>query len=385
MKKLFFFLVLTISVSVLWAQVGNNSFNTSSWKLLDNAQRAYDEGDIMMAMKLAENARQARIEEFTNAADTMEKALIPTAVQRRGDVIANVRAIWEERKETQAIAVLDDALLLHTVDDFGNNINNVCEWYRSRVAYPEAEYLLAKVYMLEGEYDLAAVFFDNALSHANVLDIPEEKISILYDFAYLDELRENTADYEKKLTDIIDYNQSKKTIQEQNEFNTYLSAIIRATGNNRSIDNFFLLYRMNDYDTISACIELASYYVENDYYAKAYPFSIRAVLTSFTKIYEILTSRNVKYAFKSDPTGNDRIYAFTGFIKEALKYSDVQKWMRDNKVWNSFYIFGKLLLEYRHNTPLANDVFTVLYNECPDSYVKKAAATMLGINEEPDL
>lgn len=379
MKKILFLAVILILSNSLFAQVGNNSFKTASWKLLDNAQRAYDEGEIMMAMKLAENARQARSEEFTNAAVIMENALIPTAVQRRGDLIPDIREIWEERKETPAIAILDEALLLHTEDYFNNSITSVCEWYRSRIAYPEAEHLLAKIYMLDGEYDVASVFFQSAVDHADVLDIPGEEISILYDFAYLNELRNDADGYERNLLDVIDYNNNKKTVDEYKSSQNYLNAIVRATtSNTRSIDNFFLLYRMNDYDIISACIELASYYSENGHNDMAFPYSAMAVLTSFTRIYEIITNRNVKYAYTIDSTNSSRYMAFENFLVEALKYTDVQKWMKDNKVWNSFYVFGKLLIEYRRNTAMANDIFSVLCDVCPDSYVKNAAATMLG-------
>lgn len=378
MKKTFFLAALLVLSISLYAQVGNNSFTTASWKLLDNAQRAYDQGDIMMAIKLAENARQARSEEFTNAATTMENALIPTAVQRQGDLIPDIRKIWGERKESQALAVLDDALLLHTEEDFKNSITEVCKWYRSRISYPEAEYLLAKLYMLEGEYSVAADFFEQSIQHSDVLDVQDEKISILYDYAYLDELRNNSDGYERNLLEIINYNDGKKTEQESVSAQNYINAIIRATSTRtRSIDNFFLLYRMYDYDIISACIELASYYSENSREKDAFQYSSIAVLTSFTRIYEIITNRNVKYVFNVDSSGTSRYAALEGFLEEALKYADVQKWMKDNKVWNSFYVFGKLLLEYRGNSQMANDIFNVLYEISPDSYVKNAAATML--------
>lgn len=367
MKKLVFFLYLILICACCYSQVGNNSFNTASWKLLDNAQRAYDEGDIMMAMKLAENARQARNEEYTNAAVVMENALIPTAVQRRGDLIPDIRTIWEERKETQAISVLDNALLLHTKEDFKNSITEVCNWYRSRINYPEAEYLLGKLYMLEGEYDIAEDFFTQAISHSDVLDVQEEKISILYDSAYLDELRNDMNGFEENLLMIMEYNQDYTEYIGQRSSSSYLAAIIRATRRNFTPDKFFLLYRSDYYDTISACVELASFYYEKGYNEKAFPVSSLAVLTSFTRIYEILTSRNVKYTYTT----------FSGFLDETAKHSDVQKWMKDNKVWNSFYVFGKLLDDYQNNTSMAKDVFSVLSEKCPDSYVKNAALTML--------
>ncbi|MBQ0166002.1 MAG: hypothetical protein KBT02_02695 [Treponema sp.] len=371
MKKLVFIIVLTLIAACLFAQVGNNTFNTSSWKMLDNAQRAYDEGDVMKAMKLAENARQARIEEFTNAASTMETALIPTAVQRRGDLIPDVRKIWEERKESQAIAILDNALLLHTEEDFNNSITAVCEWYRSRIAYPEAEYLLGKLYMLEGEYDIASDFFRQAIDHSDVLDIQDEKISILYDSAYLDELRNDMNGFEEKLLQIMEYNPDYVEYITSRSSNSYLDAIIRATRRNFTPDKFFLLYRSEYYDTISACIDLASYYSEMGYNDKAFPVSVLAVLTSFTRIYSILKSRNVKYVYTT----------VEGFFDEAAKHSDVQKWMKDNKVWNSFYVFGKLVLDYQRNESMAKDIFIILNEKCPDSYVKNAASTMLSTME----
>lgn len=367
MKKLVFFLILILSCAALYAQVGNNSFNTASWKLLDNAQRAFDEGNIMMALKLADNARQARSEEFSNAASIMETALVPTAVQRKGNLIQDIRNIWIERKETQALAILNNALILHTEEDFDNSITEVCNWYRSCIAYPEAEYLLGKLYMVEGEYDIAAEYFSQAVEHADVLDVKDEKISILYDYAYLDELRSNMNGFEENLLMVMEYNPDYTEYIRNGSSYSYLKAIIQATNRNFTPDKFFLLYRSNYYDTISACVQLASYYYEKGYDEKAFPVSVLAVLTSFTRIHEILTGRNVKYSYDT----------FEDFLNEAEKHSDVQKWMKDNKVWNSFYIFGKLLNDYQNNTAMARDIFSVLVDKCPDNYVKNASAAML--------
>ena len=86
--------------------------------------------------------------------------------------------------------------------------------------------------------------------------------------------------------------------------------------------------------------------------------SILSVLTSFTRIYEIISERNKKFTFTT----------LEQFFQEALKYRDVKDWMNKNNVWRGFYNFGKLL-SYKGNKLLADQVFDKTKLYCPDKTI----------------
>ena len=64
-KSLLFILFILFSVTSLWSAAPFAGASTVSWRLYDNALRAYDEGEYSSAISYAENAKINRKTELT--------------------------------------------------------------------------------------------------------------------------------------------------------------------------------------------------------------------------------------------------------------------------------------------------------------------------------
>ena len=346
-----------------------------AWKSLDTARLKFEEGDIGQALKYAENAKEIRKNESTAALTSLENALKPLAVQEVGDLIPDVEEILTERMENDALKYIHKLTDLYGNSYFNNSVTKIKNFYQDRAAYPEADYLIAKIYMQEGEYSSAADYYEKALANKDVLDVPDEKYDIMYDAAELARLRKDEVKFQNYLNQILKDNDR---FSDGEKYTAYLKAIIRysISGQADSIDKLFLLYRSNHYKSLNALLKLTEYYISNNEYERAYYTCILSVLTSFTRIYEIITARNQKYTYTT----------LDLFFKEALKYRDVKEWMNKNSVWRGFYNFG-VLLSYDNYSPyediwlqsnkqLAEQLFEVIKNSCPDktivNLIKKA-------------
>ncbi|MBO4704752.1 MAG: hypothetical protein J5647_03330 [Spirochaetaceae bacterium] len=346
-----------------------------AWKSLDTARLKFEEGDIGQALKYAENAKEIRKNESTAALTSLENALKPLAVQEVGDLIPDVEEILTERMENDALKYIHKLTDLYGNSYFNNSVTKIKNFYQDRAAYPEADYLIAKIYMQEGEYSSAADYYEKALANKDVLDVPDEKYDIMYDAAELARLRKDEVKFQNYLNQILKDNDR---FSDGEKYTAYLKAIVRYSISRQadSIDKLFLLYRSNHYKSLNALLKLTEYYISNNEYERAYYTCILSVLTSFTRIYEIITARNQKYTYTT----------LDLFFKEALKYRDVKEWMNKNNVWRGFYNFG-VLLSYDNYSPyediwlqsnkqLAEQLFEVIKNSCPDktivNLIKKA-------------
>ena len=327
-----------------------------AWKSLDTARVKFENGDVGQALKYAENAKEIRKNESSTAVDSLENALKPLAVQQVGDLITDVEEILTERMENVALRYIHKLTDLYGASYFGNSITNIKEFYKNRTDYPEADYLIAKIYMQEGEYSAAADFYEKALANSSVLDVPDERYDILYDAAELARIRKNEEQFQAYLLKVLEDNHDFS--ENGNDITPYLRAIIAYSLREKSIDQFFLLYRSSHYKSLNALLKLTDFYINKNEFESAYNTGILAALTSFTRIYEILTSRNKKYSYTT----------LDLFFQEALKYRDVKDWMDKNGVWRGFYNFGKLLA-YKGNTTLSDQIYSVTKNVCPDKTI----------------
>ena len=349
--KLFFVFVL---FSCAWLPLFALSYD-DAWKSLDSARMKFEEGDVGLALKYAENAKEIRKNESTSAVNSLENALKPLAVQEVGDSLPNVEEILTERMENDALQYIHKLTDLYGTAYFNNSITSIKEFYKNRTVYPEADYLIAKIYMQEGEYPAAASFYESALANSSVLDVPDERYDILYDAAELARIQKKEDVFESYLLKIL---QDNSDFVKDGRYTPYLNAIISYSLREKSINQFFLLYRSSHYKSLNALLKLTNYYINKNEYERAYNTGILAALTAFTRIYEIITSRNKKYTYTSLDT----------FFTEALKHRDIKEWMNKNNVWQGFYDFGRLLA-YKKNTILSTQVFEYVMNACPDKKI----------------
>ena len=360
MKKiLFIFILFSICLSLFAAE--KNKKTDESVVAYRNAIEAMDAQDYGKALKYSEDAILYRRQRIENQINTVKNSLSAKRVQAAGDRFEPVLAVLENRKEYETAGIINYYLKKKGKDYFEDSITNLLIYLENSTAFPEAHKLIGDIYKLEGEYQFAEEYYLMALDKADVLDIPDEKYEILYMLADISRLEDDFPKMEIRLLNIL-----------SEDINYKDSALKRAmTGTisnntNDSMEKFFNLYRADSYNSINAYNQLAEYYYNAKKLDKALDFSCLAAITSFTRIIEIITSRNSTYEYEG----------LASFFQEASMYDDVIEWGSRNSAWKSFNILAKYAAEKGSNN-FSKALLRVIALYTPEVYWQRDAILQL--------
>ena len=346
MKKFIIFVIFLICFSFLFGENPQNS-----WKALEQATRALDEDDPASALRYAEIAKELRQKEYKEKISILESAIIPLPVQQVGDLIPDVLYVLESRNSYDAVNLINELLDKLGASYFSNSITNIQLYLENYLEYPEADYLIGKVYMYEGEYDIAKEYYARALSFSDILDVPDTQLDIKFDLAYLAQLQGDEKLYEESLLSILEESSYYSPVGENY---SYSLATINAAKQPRLADKYFLLYRIDSKKFIPAYVKIANFYHENKVEDKAFFAITLGTLAAFTRINEILSMRNYEYEYTN----------LHNFFELATTYSDINDWMLNNDIWNNFMLFADYVSNY-DNKSLSNEMYSCIENYCP--------------------
>ena len=228
------------------------------------------------------------------------------------------------------------------MDFFHGKFSELCKWVDDDYIYPEADYLIGKIYKLEGETDLAYQYLIRAYDNLKRLDVPDVKYDILYEMAEISEMKDDNSNYEQKLLAVL----------KDDSFYTdegFMNALVRIINQNKSdsVHKFFLLYRSENDISIKALVLLNEYYSNIGHDEKALRCAALGSIAAVTKIEEVLKDRLIDYSYTD----------FADLLQKASLYSDIVNWGNDNEIWKLFYnlavtstgcedkIFAKSLLD----------------------------------------
>ncbi len=362
-KILFFSIIFSICLSsVCFAQkYVPHPVNSSeqSGLYLEKAELAYDSAKFEDAIVLVEKAKKSRKAEIDYNLFLLDEALKPVAVQKAGDSIKNVLNILKERNSNNAIDLINRSLIKYGEEKFHNSISELYNFYKSLYEFPEADFLMGKLFFLEGDYKLANKYYMSALQNYEVLDIKETKFDILYNLAELAQITNESEKLEKTLLLI--------TAEENDNLN--MNMIKKSFINSKDSDIFFGLYRTNKYFSLKAYILLTDFYLSKNEYEMALDASLNAVLTSFSIIESTLKERDYEYKYSTVQKA----------FMNCIKYSDISDWAEKNEVWKGFYQFAQLS-KIKNKKLFFESINTSLYLWCPDAYWKELAFIALKNN-----
>lgn len=360
MKKIILSVCFVFSINLIFAVDNKNSYSDSVISYRD-AITAFDEQDYGTALKCCENAILYRRQQIEDETEILKSSLSSKKVQTAGDDIKKILSILTERKEMKSVNIINSYLKKKGYDYFNNSMQEMLDYMNSSKVYPEAQKIIGDIYKLEGEYDFAEEYYSLALKNADVLDIPDERYDILYMLAEISRLNNDFPEMEKRLLNILIEDNSFKD-------NALNKAMISTIKNNKkgTMEKFFNLYRANSYISIDAYNQLAQYYFENGYKDKALQFSALSAITTFSKIIEIVESRNSEYSYTNLKT----------FMQEAAFYSDIVEWGSENQAWKSFNILAKYATECGY-TIFSRELLVVLVQFSPETYWQKDAVLQL--------
>src|SRR5574344_647137 len=331
------------------------------WRILEKAQVAYDNGKYGDAVRLVNSAKDSHVLEIKWEEQVLTRALSPSAVRKAGDSLDDVIVILKERDENAAVDLINSYTKRYGEKYFDNSISQLTSWIEAKEVYPEADFLLGKIYRLEGEYQLSEMYYEQARNNSKYLDIPDQRFDILYAMAELAHDKNDLETYEQTLLLILDEDQYYND-------DVFMTALIRTIDFDKpkSFEKFFELYRSDSDHSIQALYLLEKLYEERDQQEKALRCAALGVVDSFTHILASIKERDSQFVYTD----------FSSFLLKTAKYDDIVDWGKSNNVWELMFVFGKLCGQ-RGKLVFARSAFTVFSDALPDTYWKIESSRQL--------
>lgn len=332
-----------------------------SVKTYRQAKEFYEEQNYGKALKYAEDAITYKKQQIAKENKVLTDALSARRVQAVGTKINDVLRILENRGEKEAIRIINVYVNKKGADFFENDINNLVAYINNNSEYPEAQKVIGDIYKIEGEYAFAEEYYLMALNNKDILDIPDEKYEILYMLADLSRLKNNDEQMETRLLNII---ADDENFRDEALYNAMFNTI--KSNKNDSVEKFFTLYRASSFYCLDAYNQLKQYYFEKGESEKALRFSALSAITGFSKIIDILYTRNITYSYTN----------LNDFFQEASLYNDIVEWGKKNDVWKSFNDLAKFSKNSGYNN-FSESLLKSIVQFAPDSYWQKNAVLQL--------
>lgn len=359
-RILCFTLFLTFSHLNVQAQKVNVVYKPSNFDYeytLKMAQNAYEASNFGEAIRLAEIAKKERKEVSAWEAYILQQTQKNFLVRKAGDLLEDVIPVLESKNYIDAKNVVEKYISERGKSFFNNKFSEVQNWIIANNQYPEADFIIGRIYRLEGEYSFAKKYLDEAYSSAILLDVPDVKYDILYELAELSKSQGNMEEYEKNLQLVL---KDDKLYRDKR----FMDALIRFVDLNKadSVEKFFLLYRSDNDISISALGKLNQYYDKIGKQEEALRCISLACIASVTKIEEILKDRLIDYTYVDLPD----------LLLKASLYSDILAWGNENKIWEMFYNLAKTA-EKQNKLIYSQTLFKILADYEPEPYWQKRA------------
>lgn len=358
-----FSLVLTFSVSNVYSQSIPKKVQKGqeAWRFLKIAQNAYEDKEFGTAVEYAERSREVRKQDAKWQTYVLENTLKKAAVRRAGDSLDRVIPELKELELTEALAIISTHTEKLGADYFKNSYSRVIDYIPAYSHYSEADYLLGKIYRMEGEFELAMTYMKSAYDYADNLDVPMEKYDLLYDLASLSMDLGRKDEFEKYLLLIV----------KDNEYfgdSNFMRALRRIvdTDNSDSVEKFFLLYRCDNDLALNALTELSEYYRQSGEDDKTMKCSSLASVMAITKLEKIVRQRINDYEYHS----------LGDLLSKCAKYEDIVKWGNENNIWKLFCNFAESAVSLGRIV-FARDLLVILSESEPEDYWKKYAKELL--------
>ncbi|MBQ1628380.1 MAG: hypothetical protein II098_04375 [Treponema sp.] len=358
MKKIIFFIILFF-FSLVYAQSKPEAFDDDI-KIFMQAKISFNSNEFNDSLHYAELAKQNRKNKISSQSILLENSFKPAEVKYAGDSISTSLKILEERQDYDAIQIINWYQKIKGSDFFNDSKKNLLDYIKSLAAFPEADFLIGKIYKVEGEYDIAVKYFNVALENAKNLDIPDEKYDILYELANLYSIQGKTEQYEKYLLLIL----AQDTVFQDRVLIDAMKKTISNESKN-CLEKFFQLYRIKNANTLKAYFEIADYYRKNNS-PKALEASMIGVLTAFSKIDSVFQKRNPEYTYKD----------LKGFFEELKNYPDIIEWGMTNKVWQGFFNLA-IDAHGSHYMSFTLQMLDLLRSSAPEQYWREKAYVKL--------
>ena len=362
-KSIFAVLVLFFLAIQCFSQeiVRNVPKGEEAWRYLLKAQNAFDSGNYSDVIVYAEKAKSSARQKAKWELYTLDNTFKKQKVRNAGDKIDDVLPVLKELELKDAVEIVERRVAQKGRKYFDGKFSKIIEKEDYFSQCPEADFLIGKVYKIEGEFSLAGSYMEQAYAYWENLDVPEQKYDILYELAFL---FYDIGDDEKFESYLL-------LILKDNPYFTdagFLKGLLRLPNKDsrEAMENFFKLYRAEGAFSIKALSLLSEYYMKNGEIEKAMECAALGSLTVVTKIENTLMERTHDYSYTS----------FARLLNDAASFPDIIEWGNSNDAWKIIYNFGDISASMG-KLIFAREIFSVLSSCHKDYYWGRRAAQRL--------
>ncbi len=353
--KLFFSIILVSFCGVLTAQetipLPPDNSRLAKYILAD-AQISFENNDFPTAFRLAQEAIDARRAESEWSVYSLETELRKPNAQKIGKDIEQLLYFFKSRQDIKSVQILEHVLYDFSYEYFDFNIDNFLDYLRQSANYPEASYLLGRLYFNEGELDIAESYFVSAYEHRFLLDISDMQFDILYSMADLYAVKNEWNSFEEVLLLVASEDESYYVDGTPSAF---LYSVTSAIKNDMDADKFFLLFRNGFYKSLQAWNYLTYYYDDLGHSNKALETALLFTTSALQRIDEVLYDRDIHHNYET----------LTQFFIDLKLFTDITNWAANNFFWEGFYALASICKDLGYND-FAIDIFIALATECPE-------------------
>ena len=216
--------------------------------------------DAALSAKEAKKAKDslAMLLKLLAARDLIPQDLEAIRSKSGGSIVAEMRLLRETSPSTPLRGLVDAALLVveeRGVEGFGDSLAALRKEVENLGHYPEAEFMIGKIYLAEGEQRLAELQFLRACDMGESLEVPDERYAMLAALADIYKTNGDMKSYETTLRDVSD---SSDLFSAKDDY--YRDSMERTLGE-RGIDKFMLMYRVDQIYPIHAYAALGKMYL----------------------------------------------------------------------------------------------------------------------------
>ena len=298
-----------------------------AWHLIETAKIAIERKEFGNALLYVEHAVEVHTKEYKENYEYLKNALKPRQVKRAGDDIQEVYKALKERDDYDACKIMDNIFLLHPPVFFDFSISQFMSYLNEKIAFPEADYITGNIYSIQGEYKQAMFYFERAYSKIHILDIPDERFSIIYSIADVAGLLGQHDKQEKYLLLVLTEDPTfGSTVLESSKLKAMLNTITKE----KTTDKFFKLYRVNKEIALKAYRDLSKIYLEAGNAKRSLTTSALAASIALTSLSEMLEKSDFSYVYSD----------FKDVLTRAGKNASIRQWAEDKNLWDVFINFA---------------------------------------------
>jgi len=351
MKRVSLCILASLLCASLFAVEYLQGSQDKAWHLMEMAKIAIERKEFGNALVYVERALEVHTNIYKNNYEYLKNALKPYQVRRAGDDIDEVYKAFKERDDYDACRIMDEIFLIRPRITFDFSMQRFMDYIKERIAFPEADYITGRIYSIQGEYRQAMAYYEKAYKKVNLLEIPDERFSIIYSIADTAGLLGMHDMQEKYLLLVITEDPTfGSTVLESNKLKSMLGSLTKE----KTTDKFFRLYRVNKEIALKAYNDLSRLYLEAGNAKRSLATSALAANIAITRLSDMLSKADFSYTYSD----------FKDVLKRTGKNATIKQWAEDRKLWDVFINFADSLEASGHN-PQAIDMYHKIAESIP--------------------